>query len=75
MHNALKKKYPGISKGVYAKGYELGNGVYNQNFSDRAILLEVGGVDNTNAELTRSIEAFADVYSKLYWEENQATQQ
>ncbi|MCB5238546.1 stage II sporulation protein P [Niallia circulans] len=75
LHNALKKKYPGISKGVYAKGYELGNGVYNQNFSDRAILLEVGGVDNTNAELTRSIEAFADVYSKLYWEENQATQQ
>ncbi|MFS0658710.1 hypothetical protein AB1L07_07725 [Niallia alba] len=39
------------------------------------MLLEVGGVDNTNAELTRSIEAFADVYSKLYWEENQATQQ
>lgn len=75
LHEELKKNYPGISRGVFLKGYEVGNGVYNQNFSDRAILLEVGGVDNTNAEITRSIEAFAEVFSKIYWEENGATQQ
>ncbi|MER2060073.1 MAG: stage II sporulation protein P [Niallia sp.] len=75
LHAELKKKYPGISRGVFLKGKDQGNGVYNQNFSDRAILLEVGGIDNTQAELNRSIEAFADIFSKVYWEENDATQQ
>ncbi|MCF2650482.1 stage II sporulation protein P [Niallia circulans] len=75
LHDELKKNYPGISRGVFLKGYDEGDGVYNQNFSDRAILLEVGGVDNTNDEITRSIEAFAEIFSKLYWEENNATQQ
>lgn len=75
LHAELQKKYPGISRGVFLKGKEEGNGVYNQNFSDRAILLEVGGIDNTQAELNRSIEAFADIFSKVYWEENDATQQ
>lgn len=75
LHNALKEKYPGISRGVFAKGQDQGNGIYNQNYSDRAILLEVGGVDNNQEELNRTIEAFADVFSKLYWEENDATEQ
>ncbi|PAE13635.1 hypothetical protein CHI02_03735 [Niallia circulans] len=75
LHAELQKKYPGISRGVFLKGKEEGNGVYNQNFSDRAILLEVGGIDNTQGELNRSIAAFADVFSKVYWEENDATQQ
>ncbi|KAB7671283.1 stage II sporulation protein P [Bacillus sp. B1-b2] len=75
LHEEIQKKYPGISRGVFLKGKEQGNGVYNQNYSDRAILLEVGGVDNTQSELNLSLEAFADVYSKVYWEENQATQQ
>jgi len=75
LHDELKKNYPGISRGVFLKGYDEGDGVYNQNFSDRAILLEVGGVDNINDEITRSIEAFAEIFSKLYWEENNATQQ
>lgn len=75
LHKALNKKYPGISKGVFAKGKEEGNGVYNQNYSNRAILLEVGGVDNNQGELKRTMEAFADVYSEIYWEENNATEQ
>lgn len=75
LHEEIQKKYPGISRGVFLKGKEEGNGVYNQNYSDRAILIEVGGVDNTQSELNLSLEAFADVYSKVYWEENQATQQ
>ncbi|EOR20845.1 formate--tetrahydrofolate ligase [Niallia nealsonii AAU1] len=75
LHAELDKKYPGISRGVFLKGKEEGNGVYNQDFSDRAILLEVGGIDNTQAELNRSIEAFSEIFSKVYWEENDATQQ
>ncbi|AYV66309.1 stage II sporulation protein P [Niallia circulans] len=75
IHKELTRKYPGISRGVFLKGADTGNGVYNQNFSKRALLLEVGGVDNNNEEINRSIEAFAEIYSRLYWEENKATQQ
>jgi len=75
IHQKLKKKYPGISRGVFLKGKEEGNGVYNQNYSDRAILVEIGGVDNTQTELNRSLEAFAEIFSEIYWEENNASQQ
>ncbi|MFT8321238.1 MAG: stage II sporulation protein P [Bacillus sp. (in: firmicutes)] len=75
LHQALDKKYPGISKGVFTKSKESGNGVYNQNFSDKAILLEVGGVDNNQAELNRTIEAFSDVFSDIYWQENNASKE
>jgi len=75
LNNKLAKKYPGISRGILGKSITEGNGVYNQNFSDKAILLEVGGVDNNQAELKRTMEAFADVFSEVYWEENNATEQ
>jgi len=75
LHNALAAKYPGISRGVFEKSQDQGNGIYNQNYSDRSILLEVGGVDNNQEELNRTIEAFADVFSEIYWEENGATEQ
>ncbi|GKU83154.1 stage II sporulation protein P [Niallia sp. NCCP-28] len=75
LNNKLKEKYPGISRGILGKAKTEGNGIYNQDFSDKAILLEVGGVDNNQAELKRSMEAFADVFSEVYWEENNATEQ
>lgn len=75
MHEELAAKYPGISRGVFGKSQDSGNGIYNQNYSDKAILLEVGGVDNNQEELNRTIEAFADVFSEIYWEENGATEQ
>ncbi|TRZ38124.1 stage II sporulation protein P [Niallia circulans] len=75
LHKELAAKYPGISRGVYGKSQDQGNGIYNQNYSDKAILLEVGGVDNNQEELNRTIDAFADVFSEIYWEENGATEQ
>lgn len=75
LHERLNEKYPGISRGVGSKGQDEGNGIYNQNYSDKAILLELGGVDNTQDELTRTTEAFADVFSEIYWDENGASEQ
>ncbi|MDQ6596708.1 stage II sporulation protein P [Bacillus salipaludis] len=67
LHKALEKKYPGLSRGVVSKDKSEGNGVYNQDLSPRAILLEVGGVDNNMTELHNAIDAFADVFSEYYW--------
>ncbi|MGN1386760.1 MAG: stage II sporulation protein P [Bacillus sp. (in: firmicutes)] len=72
LHYELEKKYPGVSDGVIVNAGSGQNGVYNQDLSEQAMLLEVGGVDNTFEESYRTVEAFADVFSDYYWEINQA---
>ncbi|OMF59835.1 stage II sporulation protein P [Paenibacillus sp. FSL R5-0490] len=66
LHQALEEKYKGISRGVIVKGKSEGNGIYNQDLSERALLLEFGGVENNLDELNNSIKAFADVFSDYY---------
>nr|WP_042345791.1 stage II sporulation protein P [Bacillus massiliigorillae] len=70
LHQALEKKYPGLSRGVFKQGGPGNNGVYNQDLSERAMLIEAGGVDNTFEELQASMQAFADVFSDYYVAEN-----
>lgn len=72
MHNLLDKKYPGLSRGVIVK--REGNGKYNQDLSQNAILIEFGGVDNTFEELYRSSDALADVFSEYYWQAEKVNQ-
>lgn len=62
----LEKEYPGICRGVYPKDKSEGNGIYNQDLSNRSILLEFGGVDNNLAELNNSVDAFAKIFSEYY---------
>jgi len=50
----LEEGYPGISRGIF-----YASAVYNQKYSPQAILIEVGGVDNTFAECQNSMEALA----------------
>jgi stage II sporulation protein P len=67
LHNLLQEKYKGISWGVLMKKDAGSNGVYNQNLSENALLIEFGGVDNTFEELNRSANALADVFSEYFW--------
>jgi stage II sporulation protein P len=67
LHQKLEEKYPGISRGVFIKGKNEGNGVYNQDLTNKSMLLEFGGVENNMEELNQSIEAFAEVFSEYYW--------
>jgi stage II sporulation protein P len=64
----LNAKYPGISRGIFPKNNSTGNGVYNQDLSNNAVLVEIGGVDNTMEELYRTTEALAEVISDYYWQ-------
>jgi stage II sporulation protein P len=66
---ALEKKYPGISRGVFVKTKAEGNGVYNQDLTERAMLLEFGGVENNLVELYNSTEAFAEIFAEFYKED------
>lgn len=70
LHYAMEKKFPGLSRGVYGKPKTGGNnGVYNQDLSDKALLIEIGGVDNTLEELNRTVDALAEMISNYYWSE------
>lgn len=68
LHEMIEEAYPGLSLGVVEMGGSGRDGVYNQNLSDNAILIEFGGVDNTLTEVYRSAEAFADVFADYYWD-------
>ncbi|GIN89221.1 hypothetical protein J22TS1_02720 [Siminovitchia terrae] len=60
LHHDLEKKYSGLSRGVVVKGEFDGDGVYNQDLTEHALLIEFGGVDNNLTELYNSAEALAD---------------
>ncbi|XXM71123.1 stage II sporulation protein P [Lysinibacillus sphaericus] len=66
LNSALEEKYPGISRGVFVKTKAEGNGVYNQDLTERAMLLEFGGVENNLIELYNSTEAFAEIFAEYY---------
>ncbi|RFB17577.1 stage II sporulation protein P [Bacillus sp. HNG] len=68
LHEMLKKKYPGLSRGVIQQGGPGNNGVYNQDKSGNAMLIEFGGVDNNFEELRRTAAAIADVLAEYYWQ-------
>lgn len=66
LNEMLEEKYPGISRGVFKKGKKEGNGIYNQDLSERALLIEFGGVENELTELYNTVDAFAEVFSEYY---------
>ncbi|MCH6269024.1 stage II sporulation protein P [Neobacillus citreus] len=72
LNGELEKKYPGISRGVFLKTYKDGNGVYNQDLSNKAMLLEIGGVDNNLNELHNTIDVFAEILANYYWKSNES---
>lgn len=68
LNNLLEKKYPGISRGVFKKGKKDGNGIYNQDLAERALLIEFGGVENELQELYNTVDAFAEVFGEYFLE-------
>ena len=41
--------------------------MYDQDISPKAVIVEIGGVDNTLDEMQRTTEALADVLSDYYF--------
>ncbi|WP_338451558.1 stage II sporulation protein P [Niallia oryzisoli] len=68
LQGMLDQKYNGLSRGVFTKKGAGTNGKFNQDLSEKAILVEIGGVDNTFEELNNSAVVLADVISEYYWQ-------
>ncbi|WP_102691272.1 stage II sporulation protein P [Rummeliibacillus pycnus] len=64
----LNSLVPGISRGVMKKTGEGVNGIYNQDLSKQIILIELGGIDNNEEELNRSIAILARAIEEAFVE-------
>ncbi len=65
INDKINELYPGLSKGIYKKGGEGVNGVYNQDFSPYTILVEFGGNENTIDEVFNATIAFTTAFEQV----------
>ncbi|GAB4073390.1 spore autolysin SpoIIP [Barrientosiimonas marina] len=68
LHKRIEETYPGLSRGVITKKGAGSNGIYNQDLSPNAMLMEIGGIENNLDELYRTADAVADIFSDYYWD-------
>ncbi|WP_203247691.1 stage II sporulation protein P [Sporosarcina beigongshangi] len=59
----LNNLVPGISRGIFGKKGEHVDGVYNQDLAQNMVLIELGGIDNTEEEINRTISVLAKAIS------------
>ncbi len=65
INDKLNIKFPGLSKGILKKGGQGVNGVYNQDVSSNALLIEFGGYENTTYEVINSALAFFECFMEV----------
>ena len=65
INNKMNEYYPNLSKGIYKKGGPGVNGVYNQDFNEYTILIEIGGYENTTNEVLNTTIAFSKVFMEV----------
>ncbi|HHW15043.1 MAG TPA: stage II sporulation protein P, partial [Firmicutes bacterium] len=60
LHAKMEEMYPGLSRGVSTRNWP-----YNQELTDRALLLEIGDHFNTKEEALKSAALLADCLAAL----------
>lgn len=65
INNELKNTNTEFSRGIMTKEGSGVNGIYNQNFSEQAILIEIGGQYNTIEEINNTIIYLAKAIAKV----------
>ena len=59
----LNELVPGISRGVIGKKGDNVDGIYNQDLAKNMVLIELGGIGNTQDEINRTISVLANAIS------------
>lgn len=68
LHTVMNSIIPGISRGVMKKEGEGVDGIYNQDLSPQMVLVEIGGIDNTEEEVTRTLSVLSEAVAKVLQE-------
>lgn len=61
LSNMVNRRLDGLSKGIMQKEGPKVNGVYNEDFSNRLILIEIGGENNTIEEVYNTVDILSSV--------------
>ena len=61
LNKKIKEKYSSLTRGVLSKSGVGVNGIYNQDVSPNAILIEIGGYQNTISEVKNTIDIIAPI--------------
>lgn len=69
LNKKINEKVKGLSKGILQKQGKKVNGVYNQDFSSRTILIEVGGENNNIEEVYNTLDILSEVLIEYIKEE------
>jgi len=65
LHIKVEEKYPNLSRGVIVKNMPIGQITYNQDLLGNAVLLEIGGIENTLEEEYRTAEILANIIKDI----------
>lgn len=68
LNQILESINPSLSRGISLRGGVGYQGVYNQDFSSKGLLIQVGGINNTIDEVNRTMKILAQVIA-IYKEE------
>ncbi|CAM5442875.1 Stage II sporulation protein P OS=Lysinibacillus sphaericus OX=1421 GN=LYSIN_00414 PE=4 SV=1 [Lysinibacillus sphaericus] len=63
---------PKVSRGVISKSGDNVDGRYNQDLAKEMILIELGGIDNTEDELNRTIAVIGKAIAKTFVTESKS---
>jgi stage II sporulation protein P len=66
LHEQMNAIIPNISRGIMKKGQVGSNGIYNQDLAPNIILIELGGIDNTEEEIERTIAVISNAIAKMF---------
>lgn len=61
LNTLINTKYPGLSRGIMKKQGKGVDGIYNQDIHPNAMLIEVGGVDNTIEDVLNTTNALSEI--------------
>lgn len=64
LSNMINNIYPNLSRGVMMKEGKNVNGIYNQDLSDKNILIECGGLENNLEEVINTIDVLSEIIEK-----------
>ncbi|MDI3257344.1 MAG: stage II sporulation protein P [Kyrpidia sp.] len=65
MKSKLDQLYPHLVRDIWAKRSTTYDATYNQDLSPNMVLIEIGGPENTEAELDRTASCLADAVAAL----------
>ena len=66
LNDKLNSKHKGLSRGIMKRN----DVIFNQDLSPRAILIELGGVDNTLDEINNTLKVISEVLNEYIIEEH-----